>query len=238
MPLYLLPNVFSDDQDPALLLPMGLSTLLSSLTGFIAESERTGRRYLIKLLGKDPLARNLPIFLLNEHTSSEDLKKLGDTVLAGGTFGLISDAGMPGIADPGSELVHYLRRHGEHRISVIPGPSSIFLALITSGLPGQRFSFHGYLPKEKEDRLRKIQLLEKESYEDERTQIFIEAPYRTEALLQDFLSTLHPETELALVSNVTLANEKVFVCPVKKWRGVQVEKQPTVFLFFARRKFR
>jgi 16S rRNA (cytidine1402-2'-O)-methyltransferase len=232
MTLYVLPNVFSDEQEPHLLLPEGLSTILLSLTGLIAESERTGRRYLIKLL-KDPLARTLPIYLLNEHSSSQDRKNLAEKVLSGEVLGLISDAGTPCIADPGSELVHLLRKRGEKKIIVIPGPCSILLALISSGLPGQSFSFHGYLPKEKEERYRKIRLLEYQSEKENSTQIFIETPYRNEALLQDLLATLKSTTELALVSSITFPDENVRLHTVEQWKKSTptVEKTPTIFLF-------
>lgn len=236
MPLYILPNVFSDEQKPQLLLPEGLSSVLLSLTGLIAESERTGRRYLVKLLGKEPQARELPIYLFNEHSSQEDIKVLAEKIISGESLGLLSDAGMPGIADPGSDLVHYLRRRGEKKIVIYPGPSSILLALVSSGLPGQKFSFHGYLPKEKEERFKKIRELERNSLRDGGTEIFIEAPYRNDALLKDFLEVLHGQTELATVSNITLQDEQVVVQKVDTWRRMPttLEKKPTIFLFSAK----
>jgi 16S rRNA (cytidine1402-2'-O)-methyltransferase len=233
MPLFILPNVFSDEQEPHLLLPGGISSLLRSLTGLIAESERTGRRYLIKLLQQDPFARTLPIYLLNEHSTTSDMKNLAEMILGGGVFGLISDAGMPGIADPGSELIHLLRKKGEKKIVVIPGPCSILQALITSGLSGQKFAFHGYLPKEKEERCRKIQQLERESSREKSTQIFIEAPYRNQALFNDLVETLQSSTKLAVVSHITFPDEKVDVRSVETWKKLNftIEKVPTVFLF-------
>jgi 16S rRNA (cytidine1402-2'-O)-methyltransferase len=236
MPLYLLPNVFNDEQKSHLLLPEGLSQVLESLDGLIAESERTGRRYLIKLLQGSPFARELPIFLLNEHSSRKDQEEIVKKITSEMTLGLITDAGMPGIADPGADLVHLARRSGEKRIFVIPGPSSLFLALVSSGLPGQNFSFRGYLPKEKEERINAIKRFEYESKRDNATQIFIETPYRNDALLADLLEVLSPRTELAVASQMTFADESVEVYTVGEWRKHQkiIGKVPTVFLFCAR----
>lgn len=235
MPLYLLPNVFNDEQASNLLLPEGLSQILVSLDGLIAESERAGRRYLIKLLQGSPVARNMPIYLLNEHSSRREYDELAVSIIKGKTLGLISDAGMPAIADPGSELVRFLRKRGEKKIHVIPGPSSIFLALASSGLSGQHFSFRGYLPKEKKERVEAIKRFEKESKRDKATQIFIETPYRNKVMLQDLLEALEPATELAVASHMTFADEKVYMHTVGEWRtmSIDLEKAPTVFLFCA-----
>jgi 16S rRNA (cytidine1402-2'-O)-methyltransferase len=235
MPLYLLPNVFDDTQSPLYLLPQGLPTIVLSLTGLIAESERTGRRYLLKLLPGSPIARQLPITLLNEHSSTSDYERIVTAISNGETWGLISDAGMPGIADPGSELVTQLRKRGVTAIRVLPGPSSIFLALIASGLDGQRFSFQGYVPRDPNERRKVLQELERESAHNGVTQICIETPYRNEAFLADCLAVFQPTTELCLACRMTYEDETVERFTVSEWkhRSATDRPEPTVFLFRA-----
>lgn len=229
MPLYLLPNVFDDEQSPHLLLPEGLKSLLSTLEGLIAESERTGRRYLMKLLEKAPLARQIPIYLLNEHSKKADYDELADLVSSGKTIGLISDAGMPGIADPGSGLVARLRERGNVQIKAIPGPSSVILALISSGLAATPFSFHGYLPKEQDVRKKVLKTIERAGG----THIFIEAPYRNRAFFDDCLATLSPTTKLCLAANMTKSDEWVMVHSIQTWKTLPqpwIHKIPVVFV--------
>lgn len=235
MPLYLLPNVFDDSQSPFGLLPEGISSIIQSLHGLIAESERTGRRYLLKLLPKSPFARELPIVLLNEHSSKTDYENIAHKIQQGETWGLISDAGMPGIADPGSYLVHLLRERGVAGIRAIPGPSSIVLALVLSGLDGQRFAFHGYLPQERGERQKALVDLERESARTGTTQICIETPYRNSAFFEDCLFVLHDTTSLCVACRLTFEDESVSTHTVRVWKGQRpvIRKEPTVFLFRA-----
>jgi len=235
MPLYLLPNVFDDNQSPALLLPSGLKDIVINLDGLIAESERSGRRYLLKITEKDPRAREIPIFLLNEH--NKDASEAISLISQGKMIGLVSDAGMPGVADPGAEVVSALRQKGVRDIHAIPGPSSILLALVLSGLGGQRFSFHGYLPRELRSRQKMLRQLEKESRQQKMTQICIEAPYRNKALFTDCLAILDDSTELAVAKNLTFSDERVEVKSIGEWKRCRQDplgKEPMVFLFVAR----
>ena len=230
MTLYLLPNCFDDAQPPSLLLPEGLAALLESLTGLVAESERTGRRYLLKLLPGSAFARSLPIVCLNEHSSPADYDALAQRISVGGRWGLISDAGMPVVADPGSRLVRLLRK-ASVRIQVLPGPSSILLALIASGLDGQRFSFQGYLSRESGERRRRLSALEKEGV----TQICIETPYRNAAFFADCLAVLNDRTELCVACRLTYEDEFVQTRSVGEWKrsAFEIRKEPTVFVFRA-----
>ncbi len=232
MPLYLLPNVFDDAQSPDGLLPSGLDTILQKLNGLVAESERTGRRYLLKILPKSTFARELPIVLLNEHSTSAEYETIGSKIFHGETWGLISDSGMPGIADPGSRLVHQLRKKGVSAIRVLPGPSSILLALIASGLDGQKFSFQGYLPKEPDDRKRVLKEIERESARTGATQICIETPYRNAAFVNDCLTVLNETTQLCIACRLTYEDESVEVHSIQAWRRQPptVLKEPTVFV--------
>lgn len=235
MPLYLLPNVFDDSQSPDCLLPQGLDTILQTLHGLIAESERTGRRYLLKLLPKSPFARQLPIVLLNEHSTKVDYEEIAKKVLQNETWGLISDAGMPGIADPGSHLVHLLRMRGVDAIRVLPGPSSILLALISSGLEAQKFSFHGYVPQESEKRKGVLKELERESARTGMTQICIETPYRNGAFFADCCAVFKETTSLCVACRLTFADERVETHTMGEWKRLSpsIRKEPTVFVFRA-----
>jgi len=233
MPLYLLPNTFEDDQPINLLLPIGLKEIVLSLDGLIAESERAGRRYLLKVTEKDPKARETPIFLLNEHT--KDVSEPVGRIVRGETIGLISDAGMPGIADPGAEVVSALRERGMHDIRAISGPSAIFLALILSGLGGQRFCFQGYLPKDPSSRKKLLCQLERDSKQSKMTQICIEAPYRNKAFFADCISVFSSTTQLAIAQRLTLPGERVEVKTIGEWRRCKVSftKDPMTFVFRA-----
>lgn len=236
MPLYLLPNVFDDSQSPVGLLPEGLSALLQSLQGLIAESERTGRRYLIKLLPQSPCARTLPILLLNEHSTKETYEEIIHKIVQGERWGLISDAGLPTLADPGSQLVHQLRRRGVADIHALPGPSSVVLALMLSGLDAQKFAFHGYLPKESVERKKMLKDLERYSARTAMTQICIETPYRNNALFADCLAVFDETTFLCVACQLTFDDQTVQTYTIREWKEKRflVGKQPAVFLFRAR----
>lgn len=236
MTLFLLPNCFDDAQPPTLLLPEGLSGLIQKLDGLVAESERNGRRYLLKLLPQSTFARQLSIVCINEHSSKADYEHIASKVIQGEIWGVISDAGMPGIADPGSRLVHMVRASGRGLVRVIPGPSSILLALIASGLDGQAFSFHGYLPKETPERRQALLKLERESARNGSTQICIETPYRNGAFVSDCLAVFQETTELCLACRLTFDDERVETRTIKSWRihPPEVHKEPTVFVFRAK----
>lgn len=228
MPLILLPNVFAEAQSSVLLLPEGLDGLVASLDGLIAESERAGRRYLARY-GK----KSLPLFLLNEHSAPNDYEELAEQICAGMALGLISDAGVPAVADPGSYLVHRLRARGYAQIQAIPGPCSIFLALMLSGFDGQNFSFHGYLPKEPDSRKAAIRSFESRGG----THICIETPYRNNALLSDLVSVLRDTTEVCVAASLTCATQSVLSKSVKMWKREKhvLPKEPSVFLLYAKR---
>jgi 16S rRNA (cytidine1402-2'-O)-methyltransferase len=232
MTLYLLPNVFDDKQSPIGLLPEGLNTLLQSLQGLVAESERTGRRYLLKLLPQSTFARQLPIVLLNEHSPPSAYEEMATAIINGERWGLISDAGMPGIADPGSHLVHLLRKRGFSSIHALPGPSSIFLALILSGFDGQKFSFHGYLPQDSDGRRRALKELEREAVRTGATQICIETPYRNNAFFEDCCAVFQDTTCLCVACRLTFDDEHVETRTMKAWKKhpPAIRKEPTVFV--------
>lgn len=169
--------------------------------------------------------------VLDEHTRSDDFPNLLAPLLAGNDTGLLSEAGCPAIADPGAELVRIAH---QKNIRVVPliGPSSILLALMASGLNGQRFMFHGYLPVEPDKRLMKIVELEKESIARNQTQIFIETPYRNQKLLEALVQACQASTSLCVASEITLASEQISTRTVKEWKHLlpDINKKPAIFL--------
>lgn len=228
--LYLIPVTLGDDQI-AKALPPDVVATAQRLEHFVVENEKTARRFLGTIKTARPV-RELALLTLNEHTPEKELPKLLHPLLEGKDVGLMSEAGCPGIADPGAQLVALAHRRG---IRVVPlvGPSSILLALMASGLDGQRFTFLGYLPSEKAARVQKLRDIEQASRKRRETQIFIETPYRNQHLLEDILATCHAETRLCIACNVSLETELIVSKPVSAWRTAplpELHKQPTVFL--------
>lgn len=235
--LYLIPSPLGDI-GPAETIPQPVLDLLQGLRHVVAEEVRTVRRYLSRAGLKGRLD-TLSFRELNEHTPPEEVEQLLEPLLAGQDVGLISEAGLPAVADPGAALVELAHRRD---IAVVPlvGPSSLMLALMASGMNGQCFAFHGYLPVRREERRRKIAELERESSARRMTQLFIETPYRNDALLEDLIAVCRPQTRLCLAADLTLPQAQVRSWPVSRWkREVEeagredrpaVGKRPCVFL--------
>ena len=227
MTLILLPNLLDDEADLIKNLPMDyLKQIIPSLDGLIAEDEKKARRYLLKFVARDDLP---PIKLLNEHSSEDDLQLLLN-LISKEKWGLISDAGLPCIADPGSKLV-FLAREKNIKIEAVFGPSSIFLALMLSGLGGQKFCFQGYLPRKEDELIKKIKFLEKISSLENATQIFIEAPYRSDKMFNILKKTLKPKTYLSIAISLTSKDQRVITKKVKDFENLVIGKNPSVFLF-------
>lgn len=231
--LYLLPVTLGDDR-LARALPADVIALAQQLDTFVVENEKTARRFLGLIKTIKPV-RELEMLVLNEHTADKELPALLAPLLAGKDIGLMSEAGCPGIADPGARLAELAHRKGI-RVAPLVGPSSILLGLMASGLNGQRFSFLGYLPSDKAERIRQLKELEKVSQRDRETQIFIETPYRNQHMLEDILVHCQPQTRLCVASNVSLENELIISRSIAEWRKAtlpDLHKQPTVFLLLA-----
>ncbi len=226
--LVLLPNFIAGIEKD--LLPPAVQKVVLSLEGLFAESDREAKRYLRHFLPREKVDI-LPIALLNEHT--RDLPSLL-ALMEGKTWGLISDAGLPVIADPGSKLV-YLAKEVGVTIQALLGPSAIILALLLSGLEGQRFSFHGYLPKEDKALIARIHELEKRSKEDKATQIWIEAPYRSKKMQELLLQHLKSHTLLCVAKNILHPEEEVITKEVRYWKQhhFSLKKEPAVFLLYS-----
>lgn len=230
MTLSLLPNLLGLVDDYQLFLPKSVDLAVATIDGLFAESEGEGRRYLKHFQTKKK-AHLLPIALLNKHSSLKDLDFLLEPLLAGENWGLISDCGLPCLADPGAMLVQRARTL-HIPIKAYVGPSSITLALIQSGLSGQAFTFHGYVAKQPIER--KKELSEWEAVK-KMTHIFIEAPYRNGHTLQACLETLHPTTRLCVAVNLTLKDEWIYTDSIAAWKtkNISLPKQPAIFLFLS-----
>ena len=232
--LYLIPSNLSDPFSPTQILPSGVIATAISLNHYVAENAKVARAFLKSIGVKRPLLE-ISILELNNQTREGDLAEMIAPLLAGQSVGLVSDAGAPGVADPGALVVALAHRHG---IAVVPlvGPSSILLGLMASGLNGQTFAFHGYLPQDKSARTNAIIELERESRLRNMTQLFIETPYRNQALCADLLSTLAPSTSLCIARDLTGNGEHVQTKYVSAWRKqtLAMERLPTLFLFLAK----
>lgn len=229
--LLLLPNVLGDVKHHQPFLPASVDKAVATLDGLIAESPTAGRRFLSRFETKKP-AHEIPIALLNEHTKEDEIDFLLEPIRKGERWGLISDAGLPCIADPGSKLVSRARQSGIV-VQAFVGPSAVLLALMLSGLQGQQFYFSGYLDKDPKKRRDEIVQLEKFSKKFNCTQIFIEAPYRNSALLELLINTLDEETQLCVAWDLTMPTQGIVSQSVALWKKSplpNLAKKPAIFL--------
>lgn len=231
--LFLLPAWLSEDTPPEAVVPGPVLERIRALDTFVVESAKSARAYLAACGHPRPL-RELALSELNEHTPAASVPALLDPALAGKDLGLLCEAGLPAIADPGAALVAAAHARG---IAVVPmvGPSSIPLALMASGLGGQRFRFLGYLPAAAAERRVKIAAIERDSARDGETQVFIETPYRNDALLADLIATCRGATRVAVAASLTSAEEWIRVDRVEAWRvrPATIGKRPAIFLLLA-----
>jgi len=231
--LYLVPVTLGGDAIEGVI-PTLVQQRVRSIEYFVVENPKSARAYLKGVGTRLPL-QQLQLSTLNEHTSDAAIALLAEPLRAGHDLGMLSEAGCPGVADPGAKLVRYAHAQGM-RVVPLVGPSSILLALMASGLNGQRFSFHGYLPVSEAERNRTLRELERESRKLRRTQMFIETPYRNQKMLQGILATCSPDTLLCIATDLTLATEDIRTMPVAAWkkRLPQLERRPSLFLLLAR----
>jgi 16S rRNA (cytidine1402-2'-O)-methyltransferase len=227
MALYLIPTFLSENTN---VLPNEVLNIAASLDEFVVENEKSARQFLKSINTK--IKQNDFVFhLLNEHSTPKEISSLLEILKKKKDIGLLSEAGCPAVADPGASLV---RLAHENNIKVIPltGPSSILLALMASGMNGQSFVFHGYLPRESTLRRNKLLELEKDAMKKSQTQIFIEAPYRNQQLLADILQTLNENTLLCISCDLTSKDEFINTMSVKEWKKQipRINKKPVIFL--------
>jgi len=227
--LYLVPNTLGN-QDITTTIPALINEKIDSIQVYIVEDLRNARRYL-KRVNRDIVIDSLTFHVLNEHTRPEEIPQFLEEAMNGSDTAVISEAGVPGVADPGAAVVRIAHEKG---IRVVPltGPSSILLSLMASGLNGQAFTFHGYLPVKKPDRIRKIKEIEQVLLRKGETQLFIEAPYRNDALLADILESCNPSTLLCIAADITLDTEFIETHPVSGWKKKKpaLHKRPVIFL--------
>ncbi|OYU85292.1 MAG: SAM-dependent methyltransferase [Flavobacterium sp. BFFFF2] len=228
--LYLIPT-FLGPSEISHVFPEWVSHIVCQLTHFVVEQEKTARRF-IKAMNPTVVQADLILYPLNKHTEAASIPAMLAACMQGVSVGLMSEAGCPGVADPGAEVVAMAHKLG---IRVIPlvGPSSILLALMASGLNGQQFAFHGYLPIDKAEKKHTLKQLERRSIEENQTQLFIETPYRNNALLADLCQMLQPQTRLCVAVDISLPTEQIEMHPISVWksRNMDLHKRPCMFLF-------
>lgn len=227
--LFLIPNVLAENTAQTVISPQ-VKEVIAHTKIFLVENLRTARRYISSLkLGVN--LEEIHMEILDKDTPPETMSRLMQPLMNGADIGIISEAGCPGIADPGAVAVAFAHQKG---IQVVPlsGPSSMFLALMGSGFSGQSFAFHGYLPIDKKDRTAAIKKLEAESIREKRAQIFMETPFRNNQLLEDLLTTLSPNTKLCIAKNITGSDEMILTKTANEWKKLPIDlhKIPTVFI--------
>lgn len=231
--LYLIPNLLGETAPIDASLPPLIASVTSRITHFVVEDEKSARRF-IKHLCPERVIRELSLTVLNEHTRKEAVENLAAPLKAGHDIGIISEAGCPGIADPGAPLVKIAHEMGV-KVHPLVGPCSMMLALMASGFNGQRWRFVGYLPIEGAERKEAIQSMERELATHNETQIVMDTPYRNQKLFEELLATCRPETKICIAANLTCLDELIQVKTVKEWRltKVTLPKCPALFLLGA-----
>ena len=227
--IYLLPVTLGDTPINNVI-PEFNNHIINEIDIFIVENTKVARRFLKKSGIKKQIS-DLTFYEINKRTSTYDYPTYLKPAFEGKNIGIMSDAGCPGVADPGADIVALAQKKD---IKIIPliGPSSILLALMASGFNGQSFCFNGYLPKDQKERIRKIKELEKRAKSHSQTQIFIETPYRNSHMYEDLLKSCFPDTNLCIAVEITLPSEKIITKPIKEWKKIKVDltKRPCIFL--------
>ena len=229
--LYLLPVTLGDTELNTVL-PAYNIEIIQGIKHFIVEDVRSARRFL-KKVDREFDIDSLSFYPLNKHTSAEDISGYLKPLLAGQSMGVISEAGCPAVADPGADVVAIAQRKN---LKVVPlvGPSSIILSVMGSGFNGQSFAFHGYLPIEPGERVKRIKQLEQRIYSENQTQLFIETPYRNHKMVDDLLQNCRPQTKLCIAANLTCEGEYIKTRAISEWKGkvTDLSKIPCIFLLY------
>ncbi|MDG1014130.1 MAG: SAM-dependent methyltransferase [Flavobacteriaceae bacterium] len=227
--LYLIPTSLGDGA-PLETIPISIKKIIESIDVYIVENEKSARRF-IKTVSSGKSQSSLTLFTLNKFTNPLEIPLYLEECYKGNNIGLLSDAGCPAVADPGAEVVKIAH---EKNIKTIPlvGPSSILLAMMSSGMNGQNFAFNGYLPIEKVERKSKIKQLEKRSFDENQSQLFIETPYRNNSVLEDLYKTLNSDTKICVACDLTLPTEYIKTQTAKQWKHSKLDfhKRPAIFI--------
>ena len=229
--LYLIPVTLGDTAIEKVL-PAHNREIILGIKHFIVEDVRSARRFL-KKVERSINIDELTFYALNKHTSPEDISGYLKPLQAGESMGVISEAGCPAVADPGADVVAIAQRKN---LKVVPlvGPSSIILSVMGSGFNGQSFAFHGYLPIEPSERIKRIKALEGRIYTENQTQLFIETPYRNNKMMEDIVKNCRPQTKLCIAANITCEGEYIKTRTIKEWQGKlpDLSKIPCIFLIY------
>ena len=227
--LYLIPTTLGDT-DPMDVLPHTVKRAVDFIDDYIVENEKTARKF-IKSIHPEKVQSTLRLSALNKHTLKTDYAEMIKPCLQGKNVGLMSEAGCPGVADPGAVIVKLAHENG---IQVVPlvGPSSILLAIMASGMNGQSFAFNGYIPIEKTEKKTVIKNLEKLSQDKNQSQIFIETPFRNNKMLEDIIQALNPSTHLCIATDITLPTEFIKTMRASEWKNIKIDlhNRPTIFI--------
>ena len=227
--LYLIPCTLGDNS-PLEVLPLLIKKAIEHIDYYVVEHEKSARHFIKSVVPRKSQPK-LNFQLINKFTNESEIPEMLGPIYKGFDMGVISDAGCPGIADPGASIVHHAHLNG---IKVVPlvGPSSILMAMMASGFNGQNFAFNGYLPIDKLERKSEIKRLERLSLERDQSQLFIETPYRNNQMLESLKNTLHPETNLCVACDITLPNEYIKTTAIRNWKKLKVDlnKRPTIFI--------
>lgn len=227
--LYLIPVMLGETAANEVL-PAGVLRAVELIDDYIVENVKVARKF-IKAMYPEKVQASLRLFELNKHTEEKEIKSFIQPLLEGRNMGLMSDAGCPGVADPGAVIVALAHERG---IRVVPlvGPSSILLSLMGSGMNGQSFTFNGYLPIDKNDKRTMLKNLEKWSFERNQSQLFIETPYRNNQLMEEMVQSLHPNTLLCVACDLTLPTEIMLTKPIHFWKKhkIDLHKRPCIFI--------
>ena len=229
--LYLIPVPLGDTPIEKVL-PSFNTTIVSELKYFIVENIRSARRFL-KRCNPNIDIDALFFYELNKHTDPSQIAGYLSPMKTGESMGVISEAGCPAVADPGADVVAIAQQEG-YRVVPLVGPSSILMAVMASGFNGQSFAFHGYLPIDVSERVKRLKQLEARAYNEDQTQLFIETPYRNQKLAEDILQHCKPQTKLCIAMNISCDDESIVTRNVKAWKGKlpDMHKKPTVFLIY------
>lgn len=229
--VYLIPVTLGETSIEKVL-PSHNRDIIVNIKYFIVENIRSARRFLKKTEPSIDID-SLTFFELNKHTDENQISTYLDPIKKGFDVGIISEAGCPAIADPGAVIVA-IAQHKNIPVVPLVGPSSILMSLMGSGFNGQSFAFHGYLPIDQNERIKRIKQLEQRIYHEDQTQIFIETPYRNDKMLKDLVQTCSPSTKLCVAINITCEDESIKTLPIKEWakKSPDFSKKPTVFLIY------
>ena len=228
--LYLIPTTLGEETEPLEVMPLSVKKVIEQVDFFIVENEKSARRFIKKISPKKPQP-SLKLMLLDKYAEEIETRTYLDVCKEGVNVGLLSEAGVPAVADPGASIVKLAHQKG---IKVIPlvGPSSILMAMMSSGMNGQNFAFNGYLPIDKGERKKAIKDLERLSKDKKQSQIFIETPYRNEKMFTDLKATLTPTTQLCIAADITLSSEFIKTLEIKDWKHQKpdLHKRPAIFI--------